>query len=559
MCGIIGSNYNINLNSSFLHHRGPNNFSIYKDKYITLSHNRLSIIDLNTQANQPFYFKDLILIFNGEIYNYKEIKKELEEYQFKTTSDTEVLLYSYHKWGKKCLEKFNGDFAFCIYNRTTKKLFCARDRLGNKPFYYYRQNDRFIFASEIKAFKDFIDLKFDHQKVCDSILFSINDNDETTNYKDIYNLKNGHFLEYDLNNNELNIEKYWDLPVNDNAIKEFDKKDFNDKLEQFDELLDNAVQLRLLSDVSVGSMLSGGIDSSLIAYYIQKHHKDINFYSIVYDHFNKINESKFIKIIQKEFNLNVTYLKPEFKDLKNDIQDLINTQDDIFRSLSIYAQYYLFKHANVSVMLSGQGADELFGGYHLHSCRALINNKKELLSRIDIYGSSALDELKAGIKLSLPNKQKLRLLKDDNKENIKIINSIYKEYSPNWNLIIDKLSPSFEKALINETMSYNLPMLLRYEDRNAMRFSIENRTPFTDYRVAEFAHTLPNSYKFKDGYNKYILRELANKHLPNQIAFRKDKIGFAAPENEWIANLGLGNSLVEFRLSIAEHIKEQNA
>lgn len=556
MCGIVGIDFKTDKKvETLLKHRGPDYFGIYSDEYINLYHSRLSIIDLTDGANQPFIYKNLVLVFNGEIYNYKELKKELKEYIFTTSSDSEVLLYSYHKWGRNCLDKLNGDFSFCVYDKIAKQLFCARDRVGNKPFYYYNKNNQFIFASEIKVFTNYIELDFDTQKLGDSILFSLNDNEKNTIYKDIYNLEPASFLEYDLLSKNLSIQKYWDIK-NENENQPYDKKDFQEKLEAFEELFEDAVKLRLISDVKLGSMLSGGVDSSLIAYFTQKHNKDVDFFSVVYDEFKTIDESKFIKIMEKKFALKVNYLKPTFEDLKEDIKDLIRTQDDIFRSLSIYAQYYLFKMASldVKVMLSGQGADELFGGYSSHIARFLVKNKEEFLHRVQIYGNQALDEMKMGIKLNLPEELKYKLLNEDNKTNLVKLQESLRGYKPNYDGLLDKFDSSFSNTLIKDTCKNNIPMLLRFEDRNAMRFSLENRTPFTDFRVIEFAHSLPDSYKLRYGYSKHFLREFASRYIPKEICYRIDKNGFEAPERDWIKRLGLGENIFDFRLSLYEEL-----
>ena len=517
MCAIVGANFDFDYNNSLIH-RGPDDYGEYKDKWVTLFHNRLAIIDLDN-AKQPFYFKDYVLIFNGEIYNYIELKKELKEYDFKTHSDTEVLLYAYDKWGKECLNKFNGDFAFCIYNKKTKKLFCARDRVGNKPFYYFWDGKRFIFASEIKALKSYIN-EFNIQKLGDTILFSINDNDEYTIYKDIYNLKPSHYLEFNLKNKSLKTKKWY-------SVK---KRIIKEPFDEFEFLIKDAVNIRLRSDVEVGGMLSGGIDSSIISYFM----KDKKFFSVSFKG-EKIDESLYVEILKKKFNLNVKFIYPTFN--KKILNKLINTQFDIFRSLSIYAQYDLFSKADVKVMLSGQGADELFGGYYHHIARFVAKNEKEFIDRVKIYKSKALEELKLGKKFLLPKELKLELLKEDNKKNLEELREILNGYLPNYDLLLRKYNPNLKKALKDEVFSLNLPQLLRYEDRNAMAFSIENRTPFTDYRIIEFALNLPIGYKFKNGFSKYFLREFAKKFLPKEIVYRTDKIGFEAPDKKWFGNL----------------------
>jgi len=535
MCGIIGANFNFFYDNSLIH-RGADDYGEYKDEFVSLFHNRLSILDLYN-AKQPFFYKEYVLIYNGEIYNYLELKKDLSEYNFQTTSDTEVLLYAYDKWGKEFLNKLNGDFAFCIYDKKRKKLFCARDRVGNKPFYYFFDGKKFIFASEIKALKKYI-RGFNTQKLGDAILFSINDNDEFTIYKDIYNLKPGHYIEFDLKSNKLKIKKWY-------FLKRKKIKSFKESLEEFEYLIKDAVDIRLRSDVSVGAMLSGGIDSSIIAYYA----KNIDFYSIVFNE-EKIDESYYIKILENKFNLKIKYLTPKFN--QQEFKQLIKTQFDIFRSLSIYNQYYIFKNAKVKVMLSGQGADELFGGYYHHIARIIAKNEKEFIKRVKIYKQKALEELKIGKKFLLPKFLKLKLLKEDNKENYLELRELLNNYEPNYDLLLRKYSSNIKKSLKDEVFSLNLPQLLRYEDRNAMAFSIENRTPFTDYRIIEFSLNLPINYRFKNGLSKYFLREFAKKFLPKKIVYRLDKIGFEAPDKKWWE----GN-LFQFRVSIFNELKKE--
>jgi len=341
----------------------------------------------------------------------------------------------------------------------------------------------------------------------------------------------------------LVIECVENIPYSDKLI--------NKKLDEFEELFYDSVKIRLQADVSIASMLSGGIDSSLIAYFINKIDNNIPFYSIIFKDDSSIDESYFINKVASKLDLKVNYLSPTFKDLKEDLNSLIYTQSDIFRSLSIYLQYYLFKEAskNIKVILGGQGADELFGGYYHHTARGLINNTKHFHKRIELIGNEALKEFSFGLKVNLPLDIKTKLLKDDNLKNLKKLQKIFPNYQPRWEQLIEKFKPNLAESLIDESLKNNLGMLLRFEDRNAMNFSIENRTPFTDYRVIEFAHSLPISFKMYNGYNKYFLRLFANRFLPKDISWRLDKKGFSAPEIKWLSQLDNNlSSLFDFRL-----------
>lgn len=565
MCSIVGGTLpqeKIQAMSEALVHRGPDAHGFYKDDFLTLYHNRLSIIDLSEFANQPMQDEDLVLVYNGEIYNFLEVRQSLEKdgIQFQTQSDTEVLLKSYQKYGKDCLKHFNGDFAFCLYNKKTQKLFCARDRVGNKPFYYFFDGQDFVFASEIKAFQKIFKLEFDLQRLGDSLLFNINDHDEKTIYKGIYNLLPAHFLEYDLKDKKLYTEKYWQL-YNLPDSEFFSEKKIDEKLDEFEVLFQDAVNLRLISDVPVGCLLSGGIDSSLVAYFISRSHKNVKFFHCAHKDSPEIDESEYVKILAHDLGFQVHYIHPTPDQLKQDFPNLLATQFDIFRSLSIYSQYVTLREAqkHVKVMLSGQGADELFGGYTQHCARLVLTDWFSTFKRTKLYGlKTVLKEIQQGVKLNLPPSIKLKLLKKNNFTQWHKFNTILSDYQPSWSLLLEKLQEDPRKALREETLRLNLPQLLRYEDRNAMAFGIENRTPFTDYRVIEFVHQLPTSFLYHDGHNKYFLRQLAKRYLPQEITSRLDKKGFEAPEKKWMQVLDVqGNDLFDFRLRVYRDLNDK--
>ncbi len=564
MCSICGGNVSseiIKKASGSMRHRGPDANGFFEDEHIALAHNRLSIIDLSDEAAQPMYDEDFVLVYNGEIYNYIELKEELEKkgVTFHSHSDSEVLLKAYRYWGVGCLERFNGDFAFCVYDKKSKKLFLARDRLGNKPFYYTLKGGKLFFASEIEAFKSVCSLEYDKQTLCDSILFNINDYSEKTIYKEIKHLPPAHYGVFDAKKAKLSIRRYWSLPHSSETAKKFDKKEFKKTCDEFEELFEDALLLRLRSDVEVGVLLSGGIDSSLIAALLAKNGVDMRYFGAVFPSYPSSDESPYMDIVAKKLNLNLIKLSPKVDDLKELIDDFLATQSDMTRSFSTFVQYAVFKELSKysKVAVTGQGADELFGGYYHHVARFLTQNRQNLLDRLDVYGKEALNEYMLGVKFSLPLHVKKELIIDDNIGSLEKINAIFQDYKPNYDLLLEKFTPSPSKALRLDTLKFNLPMLLRFEDRNAMKFGVENRTPFTDYRIVQFAHSAPNSYKFHNGYSKFLLRKILSGYLDTDIVYRKDKKGFEAPDIAWMRELGFNaKDTVDVRLFFYERLKE---
>ncbi|OVE80969.1 asparagine synthase (glutamine-hydrolyzing) [bacterium K02(2017)] len=568
MCGIVGGNIPLKKvlpMAQAIKHRGPDDHGDYQDEHISLAHVRLSIIDLSSRAHQPMSYDGLVLIYNGELFNYLQIKSELSAlgYQFDSESDTEVVLKAYHAYGKKCLDRFNGDFSFCIYEKRAKKIFACRDRMGNKPFYYYHKNNLFVFASELKAFKSVFSLSFDQQSLGDAILFSINDHQKNTIYQNIYNLLPGHWLEYDLSLNSLKLNRYWDAEIPEDDVV-FDQNKFNQKLDEFEFLLKDAVRLRLIGDVPVGCMLSGGLDSSIIASMIHENKSDVTYFHSSYPEFPEIDEYQYVAMLQQQWGLKLNRINPDFNSFKLDYSKLSSVQSDIFRSYSIYSQYAVYQKAYslVKVMLSGQGADELFGGYQQHIAKFLADDPQNLVERKNVYNEDVINaDIMYMNKYKLGNVEKKKTLIKENQKALELIHESLPNYKPDWDLLLDKFESNVSICLKNDTLKYSLPQLLRYEDRNAMNFGVENRTPFTDYRVIEFVLSLPKKYKFKNGLSKYFLRELGKRRLPKTVAERLDKKGFEAPDKQWLKKMGVNCSmgLVALRLDLFKQLKQSLA
>ncbi|HEY5503766.1 MAG TPA: asparagine synthase (glutamine-hydrolyzing), partial [Sedimentisphaerales bacterium] len=364
MCGIAGFNWKdngtIEAMTEAMRHRGPDDRGTYLDDKVSLGHTRLSILDLSPKGHQPMYFQNLAIVFNGEIYNFQEIRDELQTlgYKFISGTDTEVILAAYHCWGDKCVEKFNGMWAFCIYDRDKQTLFISRDRFGIKPVYYYFDGRRFIFASELKAIrKHNISLETDPAGV-NFFFYQKYIGGDFTIYKNCRKLKPSHSILFDLNTKKLSISKHYDLEA---EIAKRQDIAIDDRLEMIEEILSDAVLKRLIADVPVGSFLSGGVDSSLISAIIAKNKKDFDTFSIGFKD-QSYNELEFSKIAAEYIKTAHHY---EYMDVNEDIiQQIIGEMDEPFGDSSVFPTYLLSKitRQKVTVSLSGDAGDEVFGG-----------------------------------------------------------------------------------------------------------------------------------------------------------------------------------------------------
>ncbi len=546
MCGIVGK---INFNNkevetdtltkmmTKIKHRGPDDNGYFIDNEVGLGFVRLSILDLSLAGHQPMLSDDsrLVLIYNGEIYNYIELREELKVkgHIFRSTTDTEVLLKSYEEWGEGCLDRFNGMWAFVIYNKETKEIFGARDRFGIKPFYYYKDENSFIFASEIKAIRTVLKkpLTINDQAVFNYLSFNRTDYDNTTFYNEIHKIPHGHSFSFS-SNKKFKLKKWYDLKSNCN------KESIG--ANEYRELFTSSIKLRMRSDVAVGVCLSGGLDSSSIISTISKrlNKKNIKSFSAVYKKGQRGDESEFIDEMKSYLN-NMNFITPTAKSLYADIEDMINTLDEPVPTTSIYAQYSVMKLAkeHAVVTLDGQGADEQLAGYHYFYGFYF----KELLTQLSLikFSSEILHYLKKhkslyGIKtllfFLLPEKLKIKL----RVENASYIqNSFYQQYNQK-SILASELygAKTLKESLLNH-FEYKLEHLLKWSDLNSMRFSIESRVPFLDYRLVEQTLSLHNDSYIKKGLTKYILRESMKSILPEKIRMRYDKLGFATPEDEW--------------------------
>ncbi len=517
-------------------HRGPDDEGTFIDQNVGLGFVRLSILDLSPAGHQPMVSKDgrFVIVFNGEIYNYIELREELIAlgHTFSTRTDTEVLLAAYRQWGEECMHRFNGMWAFMIYDQQEKSLFAARDRFGVKPFYYHLDEQEFIFASEIPPILEIRNQKTeaDEQAIFDYLVFNRTDQTESTFFKGIRKLQHGHCLS--ISNNQVNIRQWYNLRAQL-------KKPFQTPME-YKEAFSSAVGLRLRSDVPVGVCLSGGIDSSSIVGTLLKDHdkKDLNTFSAVYGKGKRGDESHFIDEFKPWLN-QMFYTYPDAGTLKKDLQDYVKAQGEPLPSTGPYAQFKVMEIAKgrVVVTLDGQGADEQLAGYHyffgfffkdLLSKGRILTLTDEIIHYLknhkSIYG------LKTMAYFLLPKSMRTKLRVNEK-------GYLFPEFIEKYksgNTIAGNLygSDNLHEALLDH-FEYKLEHLLKWEDRNSMWFSIESRVPFLDYRLVERTLSLPATDVIRKGMTKYYLREAMKSVIPEKIRLRMDKIGFMTPEDEW--------------------------
>ncbi len=520
---------------------------------IGLAHKRLSIIDLSEAGHQPMSYANdkLFIVFNGEIYNYIEIRTELSEsgFEFKSDSDTEVILAAYLKWGEECVNRFVGMWAFVICDIIHSKIFISRDRFGIKPFYYKNTGDRFFFSSEIKALLSVpeIEAEVNYHSLYQYINFRQIASNEETLLKDIKELASGCNLTIDLISFHVLKHQYYNIDRILPSLSANVLVSENNFIEALRKLLFDSVKLHLRSDVPVGSCLSGGLDSSALVAYCMKTDSSLKFKTFTAAYIDKgIDESGYALELKKNYPLldqKLTF--PDENKLIDEFDKMIWFQDLPFMSTSIFAQWEVMKLANehkIKVLLDGQGADELLAGYDIlagvylysllkkFSVGQFLNeyqllHKNRFLHSAYQLASAAFFDMPEFLKFFFRKKTRLGY------------NFISKEFHHQFAY---ENSPSIgqkdlRKACI-ASLQYSLKDLLRYEDRNSMAFSIESRVPYLDHRLSEFLLGLPDRMKINNGWSKYILRKAIEPDLPTNIVWRKDKKGFITPQETWRVN-----------------------
>lgn len=559
MCGIVGYagfSKKISLEKAIdkIKHRGPDGDGIQYFDGVALGNTRLAIIDLSANGSQPMFNQDksLCITFNGEIYNFKEIKRLLErKYIFRSNSDTEVILYSYQEWGIRCLEKLNGMFAFVIYDKKKELLFGARDRLGQKPLKYYLNNGKFIFASEIKAILPLLESKPDiDEEAIDDYLTLQYVPAPKTGLKKIFKLPAGHY--FLLKDNELTTRKYWSIDFN---------KKLNLSTEDWEVLVFNeikrSVKSHLVSDVPVGALLSGGLDSSIVVALMSiNSSRRVSTFSIGFDD-KRFDETPFAKIVSKKYKTLHTQLNVTSEDLMNNVEGVADIYDEPIGDNSILPMMLVAKLAStkVKVVLTGDGGDENFAGYerytfvnlsshlskyptilkhamYINAKVAFRTHPNKLTERMYRFASSISNKFYrkyVNYNSFFTNEVKHSLYSDDfesavrNNDTFEIYRSIYDE----------KLS-DLDNALKIDINTYLPDDLLYKNDIASMANGLELRAPFLDHILMERIAAMPSEMKLKYGTKKKILKDIALKYklLPKEI-INRPKQGFTIPQNKW--------------------------
>jgi asparagine synthase (glutamine-hydrolysing) len=518
---------------------------------LTLGHRRLSIIDLSAKGHQPMSYKNgrYWIVYNGEIYNYIEIRAELvnKGHCFVSGTDTEVILAAYDEWGEGCLDRFNGMWAFVIYDTMGNKVFAARDRFGVKPLFYWKIPglDCFAIASEIKQFTVFNEWKpkINEPRLYDFLSMGIRNHHSETTFRDVFELRGGEKLLFDFKGKKHEILVWYML---EDKLSDLNI-DFDTASRQFRDLFTDSVRLRLRSDVKVGSCLSGGLDSSSIvctANFLLREKNSETFQETVSSCFKdkKYDEEEYFSEVLKKYNIINHKVYPDSQELFDKLDKLTWYHDEPIPTTGMFAQWKVFEEAkkhNIPVMLDGQGGDELLAGYHLYYDAyfwELLSGFKmktlfqEMSSYRDMHKYGRVDCGKFIAKMLL-GKRAQDLLKTISKRN----QSGWFNWKCEKNRI-DYLRNSIKDMSISHLKSTSIPRLLHFEDRNSMAHSVESRVPFLDYRLVEFSLSLPSSFKINRGSTKYILRKSMRGLVPDRILNRYDKMGFVTSESDWIKN-----------------------
>jgi asparagine synthase (glutamine-hydrolysing) len=579
MCGIAGivsknssliNNDRIESATKCLKHRGPEGEGIWinEEKTVALGHLRLRIIDLSNEAAQPMHcFGRYSIVHNGELYNYIEIRQELlkKGYPFNSQSDTEVIVAAYDLWGTDCLQQFDGMFAFAIWDQKEKKLFAARDRMGEKPFFFFYDGEQLLFASEMKSLWSMgISKEVNYAMLYNflTIGYTTNPSDpQETFFKNIYKLPSASFLSFSLADHRLQIEKYWQV------FPEIKTISVEDAIEQFRHLFAQSVKRRLRSDVSIGTSLSGGLDSSAVVAVCDQQlsdHYSHKCFTASFGDFRR-DELRYAEIVAKKFGLEHHVTEIDGNETVNLMQQVMYHQEEPITTASPLAQYKVFqlaKQNEVTVLLDGQGADEILAGYHKYykwywqelyrEKRLKKSNEQKAANELGVKESFGIGnkiaalfpDFAAGILQTKKSKKAFR--HPDLHRNFAFSNkeNLYHTTPGSFDL---------NGALYYNSFVNGLEELLRLADRNSMAHAVEVRLPFLNHWLIEFLFSLPPDLKIHNGWTKWLLRKSVEDILPKEIVWRKDKVGFEPPQKFWMEDDTLQEAIMVGKSKLVQH------
>jgi len=515
---------------------------------VGLGNRRLAILDLSELGNMPMQTEDgaLCITYNGEIYNYREVRAQLESlgHSFRSESDTEVLLHAYQEWGEVCVNRFNGMWSFAIWDRRKQSLFCARDRFGVKPFYYVLMGRHFFFASEIKQLLGgaHVPRIANARTVYHFLEQSLFDHSEETFFENVRQIPGGHTLTLRLRDSlEVSTRKYWELAIQPDART---AKADEEVCEEFRQLWEMAVRLRLRSDVPVGSSLSGGIDSSAVicqARMLAPNQQFHTFSSCVEE--KGLDERPFIEAVGKAIHNSGHLVFPQSKQFWEKADVIYYSQDEPLQSGGVFAQWCVMAEARkqgIPVLLGGQGGDETLCGYqkyrYFYLWQLLRHGNPRVLRE-------TLLSFRNGTQSSWTLSDASRYFPGPFRSSFSVAEHVcspsFRDEFADQRISIGLAESIAERQKIDITLT-SIPSLLHMEDRNSMAHSIETRLPFLDYKLVEFAVNCPTSLKLRDGWSKWILRRVMKGTMPESVRLRRSKLGFDVPQTGWMRD-GLSN------------------
>ena len=509
-------------------HRGPDAEGYYDGQGFSFGHKRLSIIDLSPKGYQPMLYKGNRIIYNGEVYNFKEIRAELVDkgYCFESDTDTEVVLAAYDFWGQECVQHFNGMWAFVIYDVKKNILFASRDRFGIKPFYWSVSGRYLAMVSEIKQLTFLPDwkAKLNKKRAFDFLSLGYHIHTNETLFEGVFALPPGRNMVFDLAKKKYTFQAYYDL----SEIKEDKDMTFAQAKKQFASILEDAIRIRMIADVKIGSALSGGLDSSSIVCKMANRSDDVETVSACFST-EGYDERQWMDAVVNKTGVTSHRTFPNLDDFVNELDRMTWYHDEPIVWPALFTQYEVFRKAKeqeILVMLDGQGADEVLAGYPKFYKPYFKNLLKESPIRAGKELISFFRLHSIGPKQAF---QKASAFAKKGKETVTWIDPDFAQAT-----YLRKPESTIREVSLNLISEVGLPALLHYEDRNSMAFSVESRLPFLDYRLVELLIQMPDKFKIKDAKRKYILRESLRDILPEEVYRRYDKMGYETPFGEWM-------------------------